>query len=156
MPDEYLERVVFDIECESDVLLMRSASSRLAKKWGGTPQQAQEVAIVASELGTNIVKYAAPGCIWLGVLVGSRRVFEVVAEDHGKGIPDVLEALQDLHTGEGPLLTLDGPTRPFREGLGCGLGAVQRLTDGVEITGLPPHGTRVRAIKRLGPPPEVL
>jgi serine/threonine-protein kinase RsbT len=146
--------VSFEIELESDVLLMRAEVARSMEAWGATRQQAQEIAIVVSELGMNIVKNAAPGKVTLRLIPGPDARLEMVAEDHGPGIRDVEKALRDLHTQEGPLVTWEGLTRPPREGLGCGLGAVQRLTDQLEVTSLEPHGTRIRALKRLGPPPE--
>lgn len=94
------------------------------------------VAIVTSEMASNLVKHAGRGSILLQPIHDDRHsMLRVMAIDHGPGIRDVSKALLDGHSSAGSL--------------GTGLGAVQRLSDSFEIYSGPQVGTVVRADFRV-------
>src|SRR5215213_4177194 len=75
-----------------------------------------EVAIVATELATNLVRHAQHGRLLLQTLdLRSETCVELVAIDSGPGMADLHRCLRDgVSTGDT---------------LGTGLGAVRRLSD---------------------------
>jgi anti-sigma regulatory factor (Ser/Thr protein kinase) len=101
---------------------------------------ARRLEIAVRELATNIAKHAGDGMI---VLHGFRDRVTVLAADEGPGIADVTAACRDRHDGRAPL----GPDSNWGRGLGCGLGAVHRLMDRVEIQTAPGEGTLILATK---------
>ena len=113
------------------VFVVRKIAQRIASDLGFASVARAELAIVVSELATNILKYAGKGEIRLrpvetpGLGVG----LEIVAEDRGPPIRNLEMALRDGHGDHGPIL----PERQIgRGGIGAGLGAVIRLTDTFE------------------------
>jgi serine/threonine-protein kinase RsbT len=103
-----------------------------------------EVGIAASELATNMIKFAGGGEIRLHLEPAPRAAVVVEAVDRGAGIADLDAALADGFS-EGASRS---PDRPRREGqgLGVGLGSVHRMMDRVEIE-TDHRGTRVVARK---------
>ncbi len=90
------------------------------------------VAIVASELATNIVKHAGKGAILVqSVGTNGHSSLRLLAVDSGPGIADMSKAMQDGHSTAGTL--------------GSGLGAVRRMADEFEIYSTVGTGTIVRA-----------
>jgi anti-sigma regulatory factor (Ser/Thr protein kinase) len=76
---------------------------------------AGRVAIVVTEVATNVLRHGRGGELLLRVLSdGPARGVAVLALDHGPGIRDVARALQDGHSTAGTL--------------GTGLGAIRRLS----------------------------
>jgi anti-sigma regulatory factor (Ser/Thr protein kinase) len=111
-----------------DVLAARRALKILAGELGFLPRETSELAIVASELGSNIIKYGRHGSLTFRPLEGrdaSGKGVSVVARDYGPQFHDLTTALQDGCDDRGPL----DPMLLFaRQGIGGGLGAVLRLT----------------------------
>ena len=93
--------------------------------------QCDELAIVASELASNILKYGVRGEITVeGVMdPGAGPGLRIDARDVGPAFHDLAMALQDGCGDRGPL---DPATMFRRKGLGSGLGAVVRFTDSFE------------------------
>lgn len=139
----------FVIEGDSDVIIARAAAARMAERVDFPHQSCREISIAVSELCTNIVKYACPGTVCLRVLPGSPTMFVVIAEDCGKGIRNIENAMTEHYTSDGPTVPREGYVRPLREGLGCGLSAVKRLMDSVSVHSEPRQGTRITATKIL-------
>jgi anti-sigma regulatory factor (Ser/Thr protein kinase) len=113
------------------VFVVRRIAQQIASNLGFASVARAELAIVVSELATNILKYAGSGEIRLrpvdtpGLVLG----LEIVAEDRGPPIKNLEMALLDGHGEHGPIL----PERQIgRGGIGAGLGAVIRLTDTFE------------------------
>ena len=83
---------------------------------------------MASELGSNIIKYGRHGSLTFSGLEAEDargRGISVVARDYGPPFHDLAIALQDGCDDRGPL----DPMQLFnRKGIGGGLGAVFRLT----------------------------
>ncbi len=123
---------VFAVGEWCDVAITRHQARRLAREHGVEPRRAGEVAIVVSELASNIVKYGVRGEIALQVAAGSGGglALTVVARDVGPPIHDLAVAMLDGHDDRGPI---DPALLAQRGGLGTGLGAVARLADGLEV-----------------------
>lgn len=144
---------VFAVNEWCDVAIVRHQARRLAREHGLEPRHAGEVAIVVSELASNIVKYgvrgeialhmgpldAASGSVLRAAAGGWRATggvpplaaaITVVARDVGPPIQDVETAMLDGHDDRGPI---DPAALASRGGLGTGLGAVARLADRLEV-----------------------
>ena len=95
---------------------------------GFSRNEATELAIVASELGSNIIKYGDHGsltCTALESAPGTELGLSLVARDFGPPFRNLAVALLDGCDDSGPL----DPIRLLqRKGIGGGLGAVVRLT----------------------------
>lgn len=128
--------VVVPIQDELDIVRARQEGRQLAKETGFGPVDLARVATAISELARNIYNYARPGTIELcPVQRGTRRGVQVIAQDHGPGIPNVEEAMRDGYTTSG--------------GLGAGLPGTRRLVDEFEITSEHSQGTTVTIRKWL-------
>lgn len=125
-----------------DVFLARWAVQRVATQIGFTRHVSQELAIVVSELATNILKYGVRGEIGLARIEDG--IFgpgvEIIAEDDGPPLADLASALRDGWGDRGPI----DPAHLRRGGIGAGLGAIRRLTDVFEYRpGAPRKAFRV-------------
>lgn len=90
------------------------------------------VALVATEMATNLVKHAGAGVmLFQKVRENGRSGLRLMAIDKGPGINDVARALRDGHSTAGSM--------------GTGLGAVRRLSDQFEVYSAAGMGTLVRA-----------
>jgi anti-sigma regulatory factor (Ser/Thr protein kinase) len=120
------------VDDRSGVAPARREAERLAEDLGFDERRRGEVAIVATELATNLLRHAGGGEI---VLRAHAPTVDVIALDRGPGMRDPARALEDGYsTGGGP---------------GNGLGAVARLSATMDVqTGA--DGTVVAA--RLGEP----
>lgn len=96
--------------------------------------EAGRLALVVTELATNLLKHAEQGRLWLSARP-LRREVEVIAVDCGPGIRDLERCLDDGYSTAGSS--------------GTGLGAVRRLADHFDLHSSVPGGTvvvaRVRA-----------
>jgi serine/threonine-protein kinase RsbT len=137
-----------DIRQENDSIWCSRQCAHLAKRLGFDDTDVWEICIAASELVTNVLKYAGRGTLTLTVLPGEAPALEIVVEDDGPGIQDIAVAVRD-GVSEGRTV-LERPDPRTRRGLGAGLGAVQRLMDDVVIENRVPHGVKVTARKRAG------
>lgn len=122
------------VRLESDVTVAVLDIGRLATSHGFDQRRRTMLMTAASELGTNICKYAGSG--WLiATIIDSQGVrgMEIVAEDAGPGIDNVAKALQDHFSSSGTL--------------GLGLPGVRRLMDTFDIRSVKGEGTSVRVVK---------
>jgi anti-sigma regulatory factor (Ser/Thr protein kinase) len=111
-----------------DVLAARRALKALAGDLGFLPRETTELAIVASELGSNILKYGLHGCLTfepLQELDAQGKGVRVVARDYGPPFHDLAMAMQDGCDDRGPI---DPMHFLNRQGIGGGLGAILRMT----------------------------
>ena len=94
------------------------------------------VATAASELATNILRYAGKGTLEISVIRGAegKLGIELFASDTGPGIADLDEAMRDHRS-------------TTRNSLGSGLPSVKRMMDEFAIETVLGRGTRVRARK---------
>jgi anti-sigma regulatory factor (Ser/Thr protein kinase) len=104
-----------------------------------------EVSIVASELATNVLKFAGAGEVKLRHVRVPREAIVVEVVDRGRGITDVTAAMVDGFS-EGAPIGVESPRR-VGQGLGLGLGTVHRMMDTVNVETDAAHGTRITAWK---------
>lgn len=131
------EGVVYPVRAPVDVAIARNQAQRLARELGFGKRRAAEIAIVVSELASNIVKYGVRGEIVLEIApaedgatgAAGRSALIVVARDAGPPIRDLALAVRDGCDDRGPI---DPAILLRRGGLGTGLGAVVRLADHFE------------------------
>jgi serine/threonine-protein kinase RsbT len=146
---------VFPVRGAGDVVVARSQAQRLARGHGLPPRRSLELAIVVSELASNIVKYGVRGQICLDLAPpavaggGPAEPYELVvtARDVGPPIRDLNLAFTDGCDDRGPI---DPAALGRRGGLGSGLGAVARLADRLTFT-QDDHGKVITAIFLLTP-----
>ena len=120
----------FAMEDPSRVGEARRHAAQLAHDCGFDEVQAGRLALVVTELATNLLRHAEHGRLWLAAH-GSLREVEVIAVDEGPGIADVERSLHDGYsTGGTP---------------GTGLGAVRRLAHHFDLHSTIPGGTVVLA-----------
>jgi len=134
-----------DIAVLSDAAVARSLVLRIALAHGLARRAAGELALAASELATNIVKYGG-GRGQLEVVVEPGALV-LVAEDRGAGPPSEAELFGD-GISRGRPRALD---QAISTGRGTGGGALRRLCDAVSVEAREAGGTRIRCAKRLGP-----
>lgn len=121
------------------------AARRIAQGHGFSVRAQWEVSIAASELATNILKHGESGEVRLAVQEGPVTRFVVDARDWGPGLGDPAAAQRDGYS-RGADRSPDELTAG--QGLGVGLGSVQRMMDEVTVTSPPGRGTRIVATKR--------
>ncbi|MET0067796.1 MAG: anti-sigma regulatory factor [Candidatus Thiodiazotropha sp.] len=107
-----------------DVVKARQVGREIARRLGFRVIDQTRLATAISELTRNILRYAGDGICYInGDENGTFANIEVVAEDHGPGIVDISEVMQDgFSTGNG---------------LGAGLPGTRRLMDQFDITSKP-------------------
>jgi serine/threonine-protein kinase RsbT len=137
----------YDVCDAIDLYAPRQAARELGARAGFLRSDCQELAIVVSELTSNILKYGVRGSIAIDVTEDRAHGcgIIVVARDEGPPFHDLDLALRDGYNDRGPI---DPATMLKRGGLGTGLGAVVRLTDAFELrtlaTGKAIHVVRFR------------
>jgi serine/threonine-protein kinase RsbT len=129
-----VERVRVPVTSDRDVLQARLRARELASEADFTTLESTMIATTVSELGRNILQYAARGEIMLRSIQQENRTgVMVVARDNGPGICDLERALQDGVSSNG--------------GLGLGLPGVRRMMDEFEIESHQNLGTTVTVKK---------
>ena len=106
----------------SQVADARRVVTWLASRLEFSEERAGQAALVASELGTNLVKHARQGELLVRPLTttdGEPRGIEILSLDRGPGLPEMAIARRDGYSTAGTL--------------GHGLGAIQRQADRVDI-----------------------
>ncbi|MDM0074508.1 anti-sigma regulatory factor [Variovorax sp. J2P1-59] len=104
----------------------RRHAAQAAAELGLSDTEAGRLALVVTELGTNLLRHARHGQLLIAARPDHSDV-EVLAIDEGPGIEDVARAMEDgFTTGSSP---------------GTGLGAVKRLASDFDIHSAVPHGT---------------
>jgi anti-sigma regulatory factor (Ser/Thr protein kinase) len=105
---------------ESQVAEARRETTTIARQQGFDEVDSGRVALVVTELATNLVKHASGGEILVGIDgEGGRDGVQIVALDKGRGIANVQACLADGYSSAGTA--------------GNGLGAVTRLSTAVDI-----------------------
>lgn len=128
-----LPHTAFEMTEASQVGEARRAATRLAQQLGLDDVATGRVALIATELGGNLVRHAREGRLLLGQVDGQ---VEWLSLDRGPGMVDVAACLRDGYsTGGTP---------------GTGLGAVRRLADTFDLYSRPAAGTVILA--RVGRP----
>jgi serine/threonine-protein kinase RsbT len=124
------------VAAEAHIYVVAHQVKALARQMGFNEADQTRLETVTSELARNIVLYAGEGAIKVQVVTkGKQRGLKIQALDHGPGISDIEQAMEDGYTTSG--------------GLGSGLGGTRRMMDEFHIESAPGWGTRVTAIKWL-------
>jgi len=129
---ETKDQETLHISYASDVSAARRVAKRMAETVGFDEVPGEEIALVVSELGSNLIEHAGGGSLTLSVVSDqARRGVQIESLDRGPGIADVEQAIADGFSTTGSL--------------GYGLGTVNRLTDEftIESRGGPEEGTHV-------------
>ncbi len=124
------ESTTFPISDSSHVGEARRFAQNLAENHGFGETEAGKLAIITTELGTNLLKYGT-ACELVFRAIGETNSWgiEVLALDKGPGMENVADCLTDGYS------TAGSP--------GTGLGATQRLADVFDIHSAPSLGTAV-------------
>lgn len=134
------------VEDASHVAAARRAAAQMAQEIGFDATGAGNVAIVVTEIATNIIKHGGGGQILLATPQSARPGIEIVGLDGGRGLKDLEACLRDGYSTSG------SP--------GTGLGAIRRLSSSVDIYTVPDRGTAVVArlwtdVRNGGPSPRL-
>ncbi|THC46104.1 SpoIIE family protein phosphatase [Massilia sp. Mn16-1_5] len=121
-------QLAFPIVHASDIAAARRAGQKLATELGFNETRAGALALIVTEAGTNLLKHAGEGTLYLNV-AQSEGVpgVDVLAVDNGPGIADLDASLRDGMSTTGTS--------------GTGLGALRRLSDEFDVWSAPGNGT---------------
>jgi serine/threonine-protein kinase RsbT len=137
--------VRLEIAADTDIVEARGEGRALAARLGFSRTDATLIATAISEIGRNILHHAGRGEVSIAEAADDHLLgIEVVARDHGPGIPDVEQALSEGYASG--------------NGLGLGLPGAKRLMDDFSIETEIGRGTTVTmrkwrerdALERLG------
>lgn len=121
-----------EVHESSQVGEVRRAAAEMARAEGMSETEVGHVALVATEVSTNLVKYAKRGSVTLARFAeAGRRGIEIVATDHGPGFADFAASLRDGHSTGGSL--------------GVGLGSIKRASTYFDVYSVPGQGSAVLA-----------
>jgi anti-sigma regulatory factor (Ser/Thr protein kinase) len=122
-----ISQILIHVRDASNVAEARRRATQIAQSAGCDETNAGKVALLVTELGTNLVKHAVGGQIIISE-VGDQGV-EVLSLDRGPGITNLSECLRDGYS------TAGSP--------GTGLGALARLASEYDIHSVLQKGTSV-------------
>ncbi|MFI5328821.1 MAG: ATP-binding protein, partial [Candidatus Rokuibacteriota bacterium] len=122
--------VVVRVDDTSQVAAARRAAADLSWRLHFDETTAGRLALVVTELATNLVKHGGGGEVLLRQVETSPDTVEVFALDRGPGMANVARCLEDGYS------TAGSP--------GTGFGAVQRVASGFDVWSRPKSGAAVR------------
>jgi len=126
------EQVNLQVNESSQVADARRRVTALAVQAGFNEVRAGVCAVIASEMGTNLVKHSKGGELFLRPLShASTRGIEILALDRGPGMSNLTRALRDGHSTSGSS--------------GTGLGAIGRMASEFDIQSMHGRGTALVA-----------
>jgi anti-sigma regulatory factor (Ser/Thr protein kinase) len=132
-------QLLISVSDQSGVGESRRQINSLAEEAGFDEPTRGKAAIIATELATNLVRYAQRGEMLLRWVAGhGKKWIEVLAIDRGPGMRDVERCLEDGFSSGGTS--------------GTGLGAVRRLATEFDLYSAPATGTVVLARLHEKPP----
>lgn len=121
---------LFHISGPSDIYAVRRAASGLAQSLHFSELRTAELELVITEAGTNITKHAQRGEILIRSLMQAENYgVEIIALDKGPGISNIQLHMEDGNSTTGTY--------------GCGLGAMNRLTQEFDIYSISGEGTAI-------------
>ncbi len=109
---------LISIDSDSDVGICRRKAVAIAGKLGFDEVKTGEVAILMSELATNVLRHGGGRgrvCICELTDTDNRKALEIICCDTGNGIANFDQAMNDGFTG--------------KQSLGIGLGSIRRFSD---------------------------
>lgn len=126
--DEIQEGFALPISESSQASEARRISARLAARIGFDDTRAAEVALVATEAATNLIKHATNGMLVVRALrTGDDHAIEILTVDHGPGMADPDRCMVDGFS--------------TRSSPGTGLGAIRRGSSEFDLYSIPQKGT---------------
>lgn len=129
---QILNKKIALIHTQDNELVIYSVRS-MAVKAGFGPVDEYMIATAASELATNILRYAGTGEIEISILeeeeTGNKGI-EILASDQGPGIENQEMAMREQYSS-------------LSNSLGLGLPSVKRIMDEFCLETIPGKGTRV-------------
>ncbi len=126
--DGYAQEVY--IGSEGDIVTARKVARDAATRLGFGITDVTRIITAAAELARNAFRYAGSGTMrWQQVTSGGKVGLELIFEDHGPGIANIQEVMQEGFSTS--------------KGLGMGLPGSKRLMDEMEIRSTPGEGTVV-------------
>lgn len=129
----------FPVSDSAHVSAVRRAALALASSLAYSDARAGQVALVVTELGTNLAKHAKGGEILLrGETAPGAESIEVIALDRGPGMSDLARSQRDGYSTAGTA--------------GEGLGAIARQSDVLEIFSQPSGTAIVACVAREAQP----
>lgn len=129
--------MIQEVADSSHVSLVRRMAVDLAGKLQFSEAKSGQVALVATEMATNLIKHGAGGQISLSQYDGIQGGrLELLSLDSGAGIADVARAMEDGYSSAGSA--------------GSGLGAIRRQSDEFAIYSRPQQGTVIMARFKSG------
>jgi len=124
--------MIVDVTESSQVAAARRVAQAMATKTGLDEVRTGKVALIATELATNLIKHAGGGRLVIGSYAdGSGTGVEVMSIDAGGGIADLARAMEDGTSTAGSR--------------GHGLGTIRRQADVFDIFTQPGRGTVLMA-----------
>jgi anti-sigma regulatory factor (Ser/Thr protein kinase) len=118
----------FPIVHASDIAAARRAGQKLAIELGFNEAHAARLALIVTEAGTNLLKHAGEGMLYLNpVHAEGATGIDVLAVDEGPGIADLDACLRDGMSTAGTA--------------GTGLGALLRQSDEFDVWSAPGQGS---------------
>ena len=128
-----IETTQFEITDEGSFQVAIMSIKKIAIDFGYNDIQVAHFLTATSELARNILKYAGNGLIQVRMIEnGSQLGLEIMASDHGPGIEDLSQAMQENFSSGGSL--------------GQGLPGAKRLMDDFNLASTVGKGTEVRAL----------
>ena len=119
-----------EVQDQSAIAVVRRAARRLAAEHGWPKHRTDELAIVATEATTNILRYAEKGRALINAPAeGKGDKIVMIFTDRGPGISDMDHMFQDGMSSGGSA--------------GLGLGAIRRLSNDFDIFSGPEVGTTI-------------
>jgi serine/threonine-protein kinase RsbT len=136
---------MYEIREAIDLYAPRQGVKHIGASLGFSRNDCHELAIVVSELASNILKYGIRGTISIEDAHHAKSGSGVllIARDQGRPFHDLEMAMRDGWDDRGPI---DPATLLKRGGLGTGLGAIIRLSDSFEVQVLP-VGKEIRVVR---------
>lgn len=120
MNDSGAVQKLCEVAHASDIAAARRAGAQLADASGFDETTAGKLAIVVTELATNMIKHAGQGMLCITpVWRGQAKGIQVLAWDRGPGIANLAQSLRDGVSTTGTA--------------GNGLGAMRRLSDEFDV-----------------------
>jgi anti-sigma regulatory factor (Ser/Thr protein kinase) len=133
--------IALAVQDQSQVSETRRRATEMAERQGFGDTDRGRVALVATELATNILKHGNGGEVLVGPYgEGRDGGIELIALDKGPGIANVAASLADGYSTAGTA--------------GKGLGAVVRQSHFVDVASWPGTGAAILARLKPGNPPE--
>ena len=133
--------ITLAVHDQSQVSETRRRATEMAGRQGFGDTDSGRVALVATELATNILKHGSGGEVLVGAYgEGPDSGIELIALDKGPGMANVTASFADGYSTAGTA--------------GKGLGAVVRQSHFVDIASWPGKGTAILARLKQGQPPE--